>query len=228
MLPYYLSHYSADILIEYSNYWAYSWWREKFLEEIEMVALVLSVCSLDEWFWWRAASSSLGLIGLRVYTCPNHISPHHLPYSPHLYFYPFYLISFFYSRELRRAVMELNMRPPFISNLLPLLRKIVLHWERLEDKKPRPWTIIPFWKVVCSLITRDLHSTKLYKETSNSWKVCFTELASTAMIMIYAMEIGWHTIVQPFVESEGSLSCSHQSAIWPYIQPNNRPRPEAL
>lgn len=92
-------------------------------------------------FRWRVASSSLGLIGLRVYTCPQSHLFSRLPYSLRLYFYPFYLISFFYSRELRRAVMELNMRPPLISNLLPLLRKIVLHWERQEDNKQRSWTI---------------------------------------------------------------------------------------
>jgi hypothetical protein len=114
----------------------------------------------DGRFRWRVASSSLGLIGLRVYTCLNHVSPHRLPYSLLLYFYPFNLISFFYSRKLRRDLIELNMRRALISNLLPLLRKIVLHWERQEDNKQKSWTIIPFWKAVRYLITCDLLSTK--------------------------------------------------------------------
>lgn len=114
----------------------------------------------DGRFRWRVASSSLGLIGLRVYTCPSHISPRDsLTHSVSFYFYPFCLISFFYSRELRRAVIELNMRPLLISNVLPLLRKIVLQWERQEDNKQRSWTIIPFWKAVWYLITCDLLST---------------------------------------------------------------------
>jgi hypothetical protein len=97
---------------------------EKFAQGSEVVCLVSACLHLRRTERFRRRQASLVVSWLNWSLC-LHLPCSRLSSPPstlHLYFHPFYLISFLYSRKLRRTVKELNVRTIFSASVVPFYK----------------------------------------------------------------------------------------------------------